>query len=296
MITRSLVLVVLCLVPLSSAGEGKSGRVAATGPSPVSVESWSTSVTALQPEAHLLIENHGAEPVEFLLEFAPGGNFSCDPNNRGTSGALATTLSRRSRASLAATLGSVPPNGWTHRSFLAGLSGGGAPCRVPYRLTVREGKGNEWRSEAAIEARTNRPVETGSIDPSDLDIKRFVEEDRSTRLPTALLRLLVRNKGTAATSIGISEIRFECSGGERPRRDLHYATLQGEDVGPALLLPGSSNVFVIGIDVSPTRSLRECRGLAEVTAFEREGRRTLKSFEFDLVPEGYLDFGGHGFK
>lgn len=287
---------VLLVVALLASHEGVAAEAGTT--MPLSIETWSSSLTALQPEVHALLTNGTDQPLEFLLQFgagASGEGLQCDPVHRGVSDQLARSLSRRSRAALSETLGVVPAkNGWTHRSFLAGLSGGGAPCRVSYWLTVRNREGKEWRTEGVIDVDEQDVVETGIIDAEDLKLMGFVEEDRSTRQRRALLRVLVRNSGRLAASIGISDIRLSCPGEGQPRRDLHYSTLQGEDVGPRTIRPSAAHVFVVGIGIPP-EGLSDCRGEVDIAAFERGGPRSLTTFRVDLEPRGFFDLGGHGF-
>jgi hypothetical protein len=233
-----------------------------------------------------------------LLQFGVGRSgtgISCDPGHRGVSDRLATALSRRTRSSLSDTLGVVPPDGWAHRSFLAGLSGGGAPCQVSYRLTARDGDGHEWRADGVIEAPESQTVPTREIGAEDVELKGLIEQDRSTRQPIALLRVLARNRGRVAASIGISSIALSCPDGHQPRRDLHYTTLQGEDVGPTILQSSAAHVFVIGIDI-PARGLSDCSAAVGITAFEKGGPRSLTTFDVDLEPGGFFDLGGHGFR
>jgi len=266
---------------------------------PITIEAWSSAVTVLQPEVHVLLRNDSDEPVEFMLQFAlgvPNGGIRCNPDQRGLSDGLVTKLSRRSRAALKATLGTVPARGWTHRSFLAGLSGGGAPCRVPYRLTVRDATGGESRLEGTIEAPQRDAMETGLLADSDLHLESIVEQDRTTLRAVSLVRVLARNTGNVSASIGISGIRFQCPTHDQPTQELHSTTVQGEDVGPMVLPPTAVHVFVIGINVPAGLPLSDCRGVVDVSAFEKDGMRHLTNFTFDLEPRGSLELGGHGFR
>jgi hypothetical protein len=271
--------------------------VVAPGASPlVAVESWSSGATVLRPEVHVLLRNRTNEPIRFLLELGAGAAPHCDPGNAELSASLATRWGRRSLASTATTLGVVPAGGWTHRSLVTGFSGGGAPCRVPYRLTLRDSRQHEWRIEGVVDAPVERSVETGWISAAELHLDRIVERNRMLRKPGLILRVLAENRGHVAASIAITDIRFSCPGSEQPKWDLQQGTVQGEGVGPALILPSHAHVFVFGVDPPEGGALGDCRGSVEVSALERHGDRILKVYDFSLEPDGYVDVGEHGFR
>jgi hypothetical protein len=62
----------LLVVALLASHEGIAAEPGTT--TPLSIETWSSSLTALQPEVHALLTNGTDQPLEFLLRFGAGAS------------------------------------------------------------------------------------------------------------------------------------------------------------------------------------------------------------------------------
>lgn len=252
----------------------------------IDVQSSSSWMTPGQPEVHLLLQNPTDRPVEFSLRLGrgrQGKRTQCSKDLADLDPGFVHRFDGRLGISRAATSGTIPAKGWTHRAFVVGAGGMVAPCEVPYVL----GLDNPSRT---IEGTVAVPPaqlhwEGVPVHEGDLEWESLVESNE--RQPqSVIVRLLLRNRSARPILASVSERSLNCPEGVTARWALQDSVLQGENIGPGVIGAGSWIVFVDQIDFDNVANAKQCSARIEVSAFTNEGTQPAVSAQFQLVPTG----------
>jgi hypothetical protein len=211
-----------------------------------------------------------------------------DPRRADRVGALSTMFS------MPYTIGTLPGNGWAHRSVpLGGVFSG--RCSVGYEVIGRVG--NEWMSIANgkvdVPRGRDRHRRPSRREPAELDFEKggkvllsyMVEQSDDVRV----LRMLVMNNSWSPIVIGAVDRELDCGWRRDARWDLRDTPLGGEMAGPEEVDAHGWMVFVMPVEeVRSDRSkLDKCEGWVAFESFMVDEDKTrLFRLDFQLLPSG----------
>lgn len=252
----------------------------------IAVESTSSWMTPARPEVHLLLRNRTAQPIEFSLRLGRGSageSVHCAADLREVDPNFVERFDRLAAISRMMTSGVIPPNGWVHRSYPVGASGGVPPCQVPYVV------GSDHPSEivtGTIEVpRAAEAWEGVDVGKESLTWESMVEEDQRYG-ERVITRLLVQNRDKLPILVSASERALSCKEGADARWALQDSVIQGENIGPALIGVGGWIVLVDAIELANRDDAAKCEAVIQLSAFTKSGTKPVATAKFSLAPSG----------
>ena len=226
---------------------GVPSTLAATLPN---MEVSITSMSAVGPELHILLENPLEIPIYYALDIEGVRGGKTPPCTLRVSTEIRYWRIRREN--IRGVGGSIPPHGYAHRTHAFGQPRGSYPCVA--RITLRSGDAAASRILTIDEP---KPLTNDfTAEPRKIAASSWLEGEPV--MPTVLVHTVVRNASKSPIRVAISRREVVCAEPATVYWDPLEDVPQGLSSGPAEIEGNSWAAFVSVLTVKPGSEASKC--------------------------------------